>query len=421
MIQTTQLLPGVTLHCYRDTRFKQGCLTFQFLRSMEKKEAALNALLPDVLLRGTRVHPNIRSINQHMDANYGVGLGALARQTGDYQATGIAFSFLDDRFALAGESVLAGVLDFLEEVLTQPLVENDGFLPDVLESEKRNLIATIESELNNKGAYAMGRLIRSMGREDAFGMARLGEKADVAAISADGLYRHFLRLRREARIEIFYVGSGDMDALAHRIRELVGKWERDYRKLPDQTHLTPVEPEHLTEVMDVAQGKLCMGFVTPVDDWDDRCAAMNLFNVIFGAGMTSKLFRNVREKLSLCYSVGSGFYTDKGVMTVSAGIDFDKEDQTRQEILHQLKLCQEGQITEEELQAAKAAICSGLRNILDTPSLIERYYSATIFSASTLSMEQYREVVENTTLDQVVEVANTLRYHSSYFLKGEEA
>ena len=51
MIETISLLPGVTLRICRDTRFKQGCLSFQLVRQMDKTEAAMNALLPAVLLR----------------------------------------------------------------------------------------------------------------------------------------------------------------------------------------------------------------------------------------------------------------------------------------------------------------------------------------------------------------------------------
>ncbi len=421
MIETTEILPGVYLRCYRDTRFKQGRISFQFVRPMEKAEAALNALLPDVLLRGTQDHPSLRAINQHLDANYGVGLGALVRRVGDYQTCGFGFTMLEDRFALAGESVLEGVLDFLEEVLTRPLVKDGAFLRSIVESEQKNLVAAIESELNNKAGYAMGRLLKSMCRVDTFGLPRLGEKEDVAAVRPEELYGHFLRLRRESRIEVFYVGSADGDRIADRIRKLAGKWDRNYVNLPDQTLFTPVAGEHLTENMDIAQGKLCMGFITPVYNRHPQFAAFQVFNVIFGAGMTSKLFQNVRERLSLCYSVGSSYYGSKGILTVAAGIDFDKETAAREEILRQLALCRAGEITEEELTSAKAAIRSGLQATHDTPGAIEGYYSTAALSGMGMTPAQYLEAVEKLTTQEVVAAANTVTYHSSFFLKGEEA
>ena len=421
MIETIEILPGVVLRCCRDTRFKQGRLSFQFVRPMEQGESARNALLPDVMLRGTQDHPSLRAINQHLDANYGVGMGALVRRVGDYQTCGFGFSLLEDRFALAGESVLAGVLDFLEELLTRPLVENGAFLPDIVESEKKNLISTIESELNNKAAYAMGKLLKSMCRADTFGLPRLGEKEDVAAIGPGELYEHFLRIRRESRIEVFYVGSADSSALADRVRRIVDKWDRNYVNLPDQTSFLAVAGEDLDETMDITQGKLCLGFITPVNNRDPRFAALQALNVIFGAGMTSKLFQNVREKLSLCYSVGSAYYGSKGILTVSAGIDFEKEAAARAEILRQLDLCRTGQITEGELTAAKAAIRSGLQATHDTPGAIEGYYSTAALSGMAMTPAEYLEAVEKLTTQEVVAAANTVAYHSSFFLKGEDA
>ena len=73
--------------------------------------------------------------------------------------------------------------------------------------------------------------------------------------------------------------------------------------------------------MDVTQGKLCLGFTTPVTLQSQDCTAMQLLNQVYGGGMTSKLFLNVREKQSLCYSISSGYYGAKGILTVAAGID----------------------------------------------------------------------------------------------------
>ena len=148
---------------------------------------------------------------------------------------------------------------------------------------------------------------------------------------------------------------------------------------------------------------------------------MQLFNTIFGAGMTSKLFMNIREKMSLCYQIGSGYHGSKGIVTVSAGIDFDKENVTRQEILAQLAACCNGEISDEELTAAKEAILSSLRATHDSPGAIEGYYATGALSGMGMTPAQYIEKVEQVTLQQVVDAANTVQLHSSFFLKGVSA
>ena len=418
MIETITLLPGITLRACRDPRFKQGCLSFQLVRQMDKKEAAMNALLPSVLLRGTRRCPDLRSITGHLDELYGASISPLVRRVGDYQTTGLYCGFMDDRFALPGDQVLRPMVAFLEEVLLDSPLEDGAFRPAFVEGEKKNLIATIESELNDKRSYAMGQLLKILCREDTFGIPRLGEAADVAGISGQALYRHYRKILRESPIEIFYVGSGEGAQVAGLLMPLLRRLERENRPLKAQTSFQACEPSHVVEEMEVSQGKLCMGFTTPITNRDPRFAAMQVTNTIFGAGMTSKLFQNVREKLSLCYSIGSGYYGTKGIVMVNAGIDFDKETLTRQEVLRQLQLCRDGEVTAQELEAAKQALLSSLRATHDSPGAIESFYATAALSGLRYSHEAYMEAVEAVGREDVAACAGLLTLHSTYFLKG---
>ena len=418
MIKTIQLLPGVTLRCFRDRRFKQSCLSFQAVRRMCREESAMNALLPAVLLRGTRKHPDLRRITERLDELYGAAVGPVVRRIGDYQTVGLYCGFMEDRFALPGDEILAPMVDFLRELLLESAGEDGSFLPQIVESEKKNLIATIESERNDKRAYAMAQLFQAMCREDSFGLPRLGEKEDVAAIRPEELYRHYRTVLRESPIEIFYVGSCEAETVAKLLMPIPESVDRCYVNLPAQTPYRFSPPAELTETMDVTQGKLCMGFTTPITNRDEAFPAMQVCNTVFGAGMTSKLFMNIREKLSLCYAIGSGYHGSKGIVTVSAGIDFDKEEVTRKEILSQLAACQRGEITEAELNAAKEAILSSLRAAHDSPGSIEGYYATAALSSMALTPEQYMNAVEAVTPEDVARAAATVRLHSSYFLKG---
>ena len=100
MIETKELLPGITLRYYQDLRFKQGCISLQIVRLMRQEEAAMNALIPAVLLRGTLAYPDLRSITNRLDELYGAMVAPMVRRFGDYQTTGIVCGFMDDRFAL---------------------------------------------------------------------------------------------------------------------------------------------------------------------------------------------------------------------------------------------------------------------------------------------------------------------------------
>lgn len=418
MIQTIELQPGVTLRCFADHRFHQGCLSFQLVRPMDQKEAAANAIIPAILLRGTRDCPDLRAITFRLDELYGASAGTLVRRVGDYQTTGLYCGFIEDRFAMPGDRVLEPMLDFLRQLLLEPVMEDGGFCRSFVESEKKNLIATIESELNDKQVYAMNQLLKTMCKADSYGVPRLGDVESVRAIAPRSLYDHYQRILRESRVDIFYVGSAPADRVAELLKPILDGINRNYVNLPDQTDFCDAGGAHRTEQMDVTQGKLCLGYVTPITNRSDDFVVMQVLNTIFGAGMTSKLFMNVREKLSLCYSIGSGYYGAKGIVTVSAGIDFDKEQQTRAEIQRQLDACCRGEITEEELNSAKEALLSSLRGTHDSPGAIEGYYATAALSGVHRDPESHMAAIRAVTAEQVAQAARTLTLHSTYFLRG---
>ena len=418
MIHTISLAPGVTLRCFPDSRFKQGCISFQIIRPMNLQEAAQNALIPSVLLRATRNHPDLRSITHKLDELYGAAVSTVVRRVGDYQTTGLYCSFLDDRFTLSGDEILRPVTEFLMELLLDSPTENGGFLPEIVESEKKNLISTIESQRNDKRVYAMDQLFRLMCREDSFGLSRLGEKEQVAAIQPVALYEHYQEILKQSQIHIFYVGHAQPEVVADILRPMLARMERAPLDLPEQTPFHTCPGEDKVETMEVSQGKLCMGFTSPITNRDPKFAAMQVFNTLYGSGMTSKLFMRIREQLSLCYGIGSGYYGSKGILAVRAGIDFDKVDKTKQEVLALLEDCRQGKISPEELEAGREAVLSTLRATHDSPGSIENYYATAALSGMKMTPAEYMAAVEQVGLSDVVACARSLCLHSTYFLKG---
>lgn len=418
MVQTICLFPGVRLHCVQERRFKKACLSIQFLRPMTEREAPVNALIPAVLLRGSQQYPDLRRITWKLDDLYGASISALVRRIGDYQTLGLYCSFMEDRFALDGDRILEPMLALVEELLLHPLTESEGFCADFVQSEKRNLISTIESEINDKASYAMGRLLRTMCKADTFGVPRLGTVEQAEKIDPVSAYDHYRKVLAQSPVELFYVGSAAPEQVAALLKPIFAQIERQAITLPRQSGFCDAGEVHSEEKMDVAQAKLCLGYVTSITNRTEQFAAMQMLNVVFGSGMTSKLFMNIREKMSLCYSIGSTYYSGKGIVTVSAGIDADKEDLVRQQVAQQLENCCRGDITDEEFAGAKAAMRSDLLGIHDSPGSMETYYGSMLINDLRLDPARHMELVEKVTKEDVVAAAQSLRLHSSFVLKG---
>lgn len=418
MIKTLSLSPGVTLRCFRDNRFKQGRLSIQFVRPMCLEEASMNALLPAVLLRGTQKHPDLRSITQYLDDLYGASVGDLVRRVGDYHTTGLYCAFTEDSFALPGDEILAPTVAFLEEILFEPVTEKGLLCRSFVESERKNLLADLQAQKNDKATYAANRLMATMCREDSYGIPRLGTAKTISAITPETLTEHYRRVLTESPVEIFYVGSMSAEEMAKLLMPMAKRFGKNVGDLPAQTPFHDSGERHEREGLEIAQSRLNLGFVTPITNRDEGFAAMQVFNALFGGGMTSKLFMTVREKMSLCYSVHSGYYGTKGILTVAAGIDAKQETVVREEILRQLALCRDGEISEAELEGARQSLLNGLQGVHDSPGAIENYYSTAALSGLNRTPEQYRQQVLSVTREDVVAAAKSLNLRASFFLEG---
>lgn len=418
MIETIQLSPGVTLRCFKDCRFKQGRITLQLVRPMSREEVAMNALLPTVLLRGTTRHPDFRSITMHLDNLYGASVGDLVRRIGDYQTLGFYCSFTEDRFAMEGDQILAPVVDFLRELLLEPLTEGEGFCHQTVQREKDTRVREIEAIFDDKPLYAANQLMSLMCPEDSFGIPRLGDAEQVSAITPDGLYSHYQKLLRESPVQIFYVGGAETERVAALLKPLFRGISRKVMTLPPQTTFRDAGFRRISQDSATNQSILTMSYVTSITHHSPQYAAMRVLNMVLGAGMTSKLFMNIREKMSLCYSIGTEYYGGKGIMTVSAGIDAEQEPTVRREIGNQLLACVDGRISDEELMAAKEALLSSLRSLHDAPGSIENYYCMQALGGAAIEPDQYRRAIEKVTAADVSQAARTLKEHSVFFLKG---
>ncbi|MEG2679109.1 MAG: insulinase family protein, partial [Oscillospiraceae bacterium] len=146
-----------------------------------------------------------------------------------------------------------------------------------------------------------------------------------------------------------------------------------------------------------------------------------VLNDLYGGSTNSKLFLNVREKLSLCYYASSMLEKIKGLMIVSSGVEFSNFDKARDEILAQFGACQAGNITEEELAAARRSVVSELRATLDGQGRLENHYLTFTVGENCLDPETLAAQVESVTMKQVVAAAQQMELDSIYYLTGKEA
>ena len=421
MNHRTEILPGVYLTAVQSDKFKTGCFSLNLLRPMKKEEAAANALIPSVLLRGSETCPDIASISAKLDELYGASVGTLVRKKGEVQLVGFYCDYVQDEYV--DEPVFAPLMAFLAELLLNPQLENGAFPEAVVDSEKLNLENAMLSRINDKRTYAASQLIRTMCAGQPYGIPRIGEPDDLKNITAKSLYAHYRDLLATSRVELFYMGSLSPEAVTKVLQAALAELPRAEVFVPVGTTPAPqARPvQEKTERLDVTQGKLSLGFFTDITAKDPRYPALVLAATVFGGGATSKLFTNVREKMSLCYYASASFEKFKGVLSVSSGVEFSKLETAKTEILRQLEACKAGDITDDELESARGYLVSDLKIAMDSPGRLDDYYMGQILLEQDGTMEDLASAIARVTKQEAADAIQALRLDTIYALEGVTA
>ena len=419
-----ELFPGVWLRAVHTNKFKSSYLSVTLLVPLDRRTAGANALIPEVLRRGTAIHPDMESLSAALDELYGGAIEPVVRKKGESQCVGFAASFLDDAYALKGEKILEPAADLLGEVLLKPYTEKGVFSSGYTDGEKANLIDRIRAQINDKRTYAVRRLTREMCKYEAFGADKLGDEESVSNLTPESLWEQYQKLLREARVEVYFCGSADPDRVAGALRSALSA-------LPvNEDRVDPVcdvrvtagpEPIVVEEAMDVSQGKLALGFRTGgLTCWEEEYPALYLATAVFGGTTLSKLFMNVREKLSLCYYASATLERMKGLVLVSSGIEFDKYETARNEILAQLEAVKRGEIEDWELEGSRRTLISACMTTLDEQSRQEEFWLGQAAAGLEESPEEFAARLEAVTREQVAVAAQKWELDTVYFLKGKE-
>lgn len=417
-----ELLSGVWLTAMRSDKFKTGCLSINLLTQLKRETAAFNAVLPFVLRRGTRFHPDMEAIAAELDMLYGTGIEPVVRKIGEIQCIGFYASFPDDKYLPAGSNTFEKTANLTCELLLAPNTKNGLFQSAYVESEKEKLLELIRSRVNEKRSYAHFRLLEQMCCYEDYAVSRFGTEDTAESIYYQKLTKYYHNLISTIPVEIFYCGSMEADRVADILSDalcVMTRGEINY-DIGTDIRMNAVEERvrEFTDEMAVTQGKLVMGFRLGECMEDPDLAAIYVFNAVYGSGVTSKLFMNVREKLSLCYYASSLVDTHKGLMLVSSGVDFDKVVEAKAEILAQLEAVKSGDITNEELDAAKKSVESDLRACLDSQGELEGFYLANAIDGLEFSPDELAALVCDVSREDVIAIANSVVPDAEYFLKG---
>lgn len=390
-------------------------------RELNKEDVSKNAILPHILKQGSKLCKTPEAVSKYLENLYGAVLKAGVVKFGDDQVLRFEAETISDKYAPNKEPLTYDLVKFILSVIFEPMTENGGFIKSVVDIEKNNLKTRILSEMNDKRTYAMHRCIEEMCKGEPYALSANGTIDEVDKLNEKNLYEYYKEAIVSSVIDIYVCGDADADKLQALIDETVANIEFKEAKITKTNlHISDAEPKNVTEKMDVTQGKLAIGFRTGILPSDKDYFALMVFNSLFGAGAHSKLFNNVREKLSLAYYASSAIVKAKGVMVVNAGIEFENYQKAYDETLVQLEEIKKGNISELEYQSSIQSIINSLTAYSDLPEQLHNFMASERVYGTNYDIDYVKNEILKVTTDDISRVAQGITLDTVYFLKGKE-
>ena len=416
-------MEGIKIHKIETNQFKTNLYAVFLATPLSRENVTKDALIAAVLRRGTMSIPSQDKISKELEEMYGASFDCGIEKTGDNHIIKFYLEALNEEFLPEKEELTQKCINILLDIVTNPLVENNGFKKEYVDSEKENLKQIINGKIDNKSRYALDRCIEEIFKGEPYGLYKYGYIEDLENITPESLYEYYKKLIQNCKIDIYYSGLFNDNKTEEIINKKLQENKIESRKAEyivnnETTEKKNIEqPKIIEDSMDITQGKLVLGLQINDNNKDSRFAA-SVYNAVLGGGANSKLFQNVREKNSLAYTASSSYIRTKNIILIHCGIDIDKYKKALETIKEQLEDMKKGNFTDEDVEDSKKLIISSIKSISAEQDTEITYDYGQELSSEHIKIKEYEEKIQNTTREQIIEIANKININTIYFLKN---
>lgn len=418
----TKIKEGITIHNIKTNKFKTNLYAVFIAMPLDRETVTKNALLTAVLRRGTNNIQSQDQISKKLEEMYGASFDCGIEKTGDNHIMKFYLEALNEKFLPTKEELTKQCIDLLFDIIFNPLIENNGFKSEYVESEKKNLKQIIESKIDDKRRYSFERCVEEMFKNEPYGLYRYGYVEDLKSITPESLYQYYNQMINECKIDIFASGEIEQEEINNIItsnKEIAKLKERNAKYVPYKEQATPKHIKDVNVVEEhkqVGQGNLVIGLSANSNTENARYIT-SVYNAILGGGANSKLFQNVREKESLAYTAGSTYRRQKDAIFIRCGIEIANYEKALKTIEKQIEDIKNGEFTDEDVNNSKELIISSIRSISAEQDTEITYYYGQELSEKFVSVDEYLEKINNVKKEDIKEVAKDIEVNTVYFLR----
>ena len=421
-MERKNLAAGLMLCTHKTEQFKTSAVSVNIITPLDEA-ASEKALLIHLLARTNKNYPTLTDMNRRLASLYGAILSPAVAKMGEAHVLTLTLTSIDDRFSLGGESVLLEGIKLLLDCLFTPDITPEGFKAENVQREKRLLKEKIDSQNDDKIVYAYNRMIEEMCCDEAYSISQFGSKDEIDKLSGKDIFSVWKKLLLSSLIQINLTGSFDEEKITSVINGYFSRLDRKEADIiyPHTEFISEsYDVKTVTEKQKVQQGKLVIGFRAGMTYNMDNYAAIRVMNAIFGSGTFSKLFTNVREKMSLCYYCSARLVSQKGIIAVQSGVETENTEKALNAILNELQEVRQGNFTDETIEAAKLSLKEMWLSVSDSVQSIDAWMTSMCLDGDFMTPEMYIAMTDSVSREEIIVAANMVTQDTVYILESEK-
>ena len=357
MSATVKTINGIQVHYLKTKQFKSILFSLKFMGDFLPDTVNARALLPNLLMSGSRYHPSRLLIRKELDRLYGTDISTHTQKIGSHSVISFDMTLVNGDYLPGRPNLMDPALSLLSNIIYQPLFVNGHFRKVRFQEEKRQLREELEAEYHDKAGFAFSRFRQTMFNDELFRYSAHGHLESLSDLSLDMMDSCYQTLINSDSVQIFCVGDFD-EALCDRL--IANRFQSSLRltddKWLDRETRVIENPREVVETGELTQSRIVIGFRSGICSSDSLHYPMILFNTLLGDSDQAKLFLEIREALQLSYDISSAYVPNKGVLFILAGVETGREKEAINQILRVVDLFGADTVSEEDIFLAKESI-----------------------------------------------------------------
>lgn len=415
-----ELVPGISAHFVQSKKFKTNKITIRFTAPLSLETIAGRMLSASMLETANQAYPTSQAFRRYLASLYGTDISTSAYRRGQAHILDLTFTYVRDDFLSKKNVLTSRILELVKQTLFAPLVQDGAFEPALFEIERKQLLASLATDMDDSFYFAHKELDSLFFHDERLQLRYSDLRNSISNESPESSYTCFQNALKNDRIDFFFLGDFNEVEITESLKSLPFTVRENGVTIQYYQSYSNVLREGMVQ-RNVGQSILELGYHSPVKYGDDEHLLMLVMNGLLGEFAHSKLFTNVRENAGIAYTVSSQLDLFSGLLRMYAGIDRENRNQARKLMNHQLLDLKKGNFTDFELEQTKEMIRRSLLMAQDNQqTLVERVYLNALFGKSSFDIDRLVAKLENVDKEAVCKAANNLKLQAIYFMEGVE-